>query len=149
MPENLFGSFDISMSFGLVEHFTYPQRLQVLKLHSGLIKSGGIAFVAAPNANCWPYRLFMVLSNILGYSFEKREIPFTRAEFKKNALPAGFNQFEIVGSSFIRDSAYFLFAKYISHLAKWKLILDITFLEIPTFFDDYFGYSLVFIGSKI
>lgn len=149
IPRNLLNTFDISMSFGLVEHFDYPLRRDVVKIHADLLKPDGISFIAVPNVYCLPYRFFMKLSQILGYSSEGGlEIPFSRLELKKIAVSAGFKTYEIVGSSFIRDSLYFLFTKYISHLTGWKLIIDISGFEIPSIFDNYFGYSLVLVGAK-
>jgi len=148
IAKDLLNSFDISMSFGLVEHFDYPLRRDVVKIHADLLKPGGISFIAVPNAYCLPYRFFMKLSEMLGYSSEGLEIPFSRAELKKIAISVGFETYEIVGSSLIRDSLYFLFIRYISHLTKWRLIIDLSSFEIPSFFDDYFGYSLVLVGAK-
>jgi len=147
-PKRLLNSFDISMSFGLVEHFDYPLREDVVKLHTDLLKPNGISFIGVPNVYCLPYRFFMKLSEILGYSSEGAEIPFSRSELRKIASSAGFKTYEIKGSSFIRDSVYFLFSRYISHLTKWRLIIDISPFEISSIFDDYFGYSLVLIGTK-
>jgi 2-polyprenyl-3-methyl-5-hydroxy-6-metoxy-1,4-benzoquinol methylase len=148
IPQNLFNGFDISMSFGLVEHFDYPLRRDIVKIHADLLKPDGISFIAVPNAYCIPYRFFMKLSQILGYSSEELEIPFSRSELNKIAVSAGFKSHEIIGSSFIRDSFYFLFVRYISHLTKWKLMIDTSSFEIPLIFNDYFGYSLVLIGLK-
>ena len=148
IPKNLLNAFDISMSFGLAEHFDYPLRRDVVKIHADLLNDDGISFIAVPNAYCLPYRFFMKLSGILGYSSEGLEIPFSRSELSKIAVSAGFKTYEIVGSSFIRDSFYFLFARYISHLTKWKLIIDTSSFEIPSILDDYFGYSLVLVGTK-
>lgn len=148
IPQNLFNGFDISMSFGLVEHFDYPLRRDIVKIHTDLLKPDGISFIAVPNAYCLPYRFFMMLSQILGYSSEELEIPFSRSELNKIAVSAGFKSHEIIGSSFIRDSFYFLFARYVSHLTKWKVIIDTSGFEISSIFDDYFGYSLVLIGTK-
>jgi len=148
ISKTLLNTFDITMSFGLAEHFNYPLRSDVIKIHANLLKSDGISFIAVPNVNCLPYRLFMKLSQILGYSSQGLEIPFSRSELKKIAISTGFKTYEIIGSSFIRDTFYFLFSRYISHLTKWRLIIDTGVFEIPSFLDNYFGYSLVLIGAK-
>lgn len=148
IPRNLLNTFDISMSFGLVEHFDYPLRRDIIKTHADLLKPGGISFIGVPNVYCLPYRFFMKLSQMLGYLSEGLEIPFSRSELKKIAVSVGFKTHEIIGSSFIRDSFYFLFTRYISHLTKWKLMIDTSGFEIPSIFDDYFGYSLVLAGAK-
>lgn len=148
LPENFLNRFDISMSFGLAEHFNYPLRRKVIKIHADLIKPDGVSFIAVPNVHCLPYRLFIRLQKIFGYSQGEKEIPFSRRELKRIADSVGFKTYEVVGSSFIRDSFYFLFSRYISHLTKWRVIVNISSFEIASIFDDYFGYSLVLTGSK-
>jgi SAM-dependent methyltransferase len=149
MPDDLLNCFDISMSFGLVEHFSYPLRRQIVRAHADLIKPSGISFIAVPNTYCLPYRLFMKLSEILGYSKKGEEIPFSRGELKRIADSVGFKTYEVVGSSLIRDSFYFLFSRYISHITKWRVIINTSSFEVPSILDDYFGYSHVLIGTKV
>lgn len=148
IPRDLPCTFDISMSFGLAEHFRYPQREEVIKIHANLLRPGGVSFIGVPNKFCLPYRFFMKLCDILGYKSEDIEIPFSRSELRAIAKCAEFKNYEITGSSFIRDSFYFLFSRYISHLTGWRVIVDISILEIPTILDDYLGYSLVLAGFK-
>jgi 2-polyprenyl-3-methyl-5-hydroxy-6-metoxy-1,4-benzoquinol methylase len=148
IPRNLLNSFDISMSFGLAEHFDYPLRQEIVRMHFNLLKPRGISFVAVPNKFCLPYRFFMKLSCILGYPSEGMEIPFSRSELGKIANALGFAKYEIVGSSFLRDSVYFLLTRYVSHLTKWRYIMDTSIFEMPTILDDYLGYSLVLMAKK-
>ncbi len=144
---NVLNKFDISMSFGLAEHFAYPQRQTVFDIHARLLNNKGVSFISVPNIYCLPYRIFMGLSKMLGYC-SIGEVPFSRLELKNIASLSSFKSFEIVGSSLIRDSVYFLLARFISHLSKWKVMLGTTKFEIPSILDDYFGYSLIFIGYK-
>jgi 2-polyprenyl-3-methyl-5-hydroxy-6-metoxy-1,4-benzoquinol methylase len=148
IPPRLLNSFDISMSFGLAEHFNYPQRLEVIKIHKELLKPEGISLIGVPNKYCFPYRFFMVLAKLLGYALKEIEIPYSPAELKSIAAQAGFSSYNVAGSSFLRDSVYFLCTRYISHLSHWKLILDTSPFEIPLVFDDFLGYSLVLMGEN-
>ena len=115
IPNYLINNFDISMSFGLAEHFKYPQRQQIFNFHFILLKEKGISFISVPNAFCFPYRiahLFLKLFN----KFPLLEIPFTHAELKKNAYLAGYKSCEIVSSCFINAFDEFLIKKYIVFL---------------------------------
>ncbi len=115
LPKYLMNSFDISMSFGLAEHFKHPQRQQIFNFHFILLKEKGISFISVPNAFCFPYRiahLFLKLFN----KFPLLEIPFTHAELKKNAYLAGYKSCEIVSSCFINAFDEFLIKKYIVFL---------------------------------
>ncbi|MBN2119686.1 MAG: class I SAM-dependent methyltransferase [Candidatus Omnitrophica bacterium] len=147
IPDDLIGKFDISMSFGLAEHFTYPERIDIFDIHKSLLAERGISFVAVPNKDCFAYRVFMWLSDILGYS-DIMEIPFTRKELKKIAESIGFSSYSLVGSSVIKDSIFFLLLRYILHLLRWRIMINTRYLEVPTIFDDYFGYSLVLVGRR-
>lgn len=148
VPKELLGKFDISMSFGLAEHFTYPQRKTIFQVHRDLLNNRGSSFVEVPNKYCLPYIIFKKLAQFLGYWSVGLEIPFSRSELKKNAILTGFKNYEVVGSSFLRDSVYFLFARFISHLTRRKIIVDTSSFEIASIFDNYLGRSLVLIGSK-
>lgn len=148
VPKELLGKFDISMSFGLVEHFTYPQRKTIFQVHRDLLNNKGSSFIGVPNKYCLPYIIFKKLAQLLGYWSVGLEIPFSRSELKKNAILAGFKNYEVAGSSFLRDSVYFLFARFISHLTRRKIIVDTSSFEIASFLDNYLGGSLLLIGTK-
>jgi 2-polyprenyl-3-methyl-5-hydroxy-6-metoxy-1,4-benzoquinol methylase len=148
IPKELLGKFDISISFGLAEHFTYPQRKTVFQVHRDLLNNRGSSFVEVPNKYCLPYIIFKKLAQFLGYWSVGLEIPFSRLELKRIADLAGFKTYEIVGSSFLRDSVYFLIIRFISHLTKWRIIVDTSCFEIASIMDNYLGHSLILIGSK-
>lgn len=148
IPGSILGSFDVSMSFGLAEHFDQPLRRQIFRVHADLLAPEGLLFVAVPNKACFPYRFFMRLCDMLGYRSQTIEIPFSRGELEGAAVDLGLNKAMVFGSSFIRDTAYFVCTRYISHLTGWKTIIDTSLLEIPTFLDDHLGYSLVLSGVK-
>lgn len=148
IPEELMGKFDISMSFGLAEHFTYPERKTIFQIHRDLLNNKGCCFVEVPNKYCAPYIIFKKLAQFLGHWSTAEEIPFSRSELKKNASFSGFKNYKVVGSSFLRDTIYFLFVRFISYLAKQKIIVNTSFFEIPSIFDNYFGRSLVLMASK-
>lgn len=147
IPGNLLNNFDISMSFGLAEHFAYPQRQQIFDAHFLLLKQNGLSFISIPNAFNLPYRVSLMAFKLCR-KYKLLEIPFTRAELKKIVHLTGYRAYEIIGSSLLKDSFYFLFAQFVACLSKWKLMVDTTGFEIPTVFDDYFGYALILVGHK-
>jgi 2-polyprenyl-3-methyl-5-hydroxy-6-metoxy-1,4-benzoquinol methylase len=153
IPPNLLNKFDVSMSFGLAEHFTYPQRQQIINSHYILLKQGGLSFISVPNAFCFPYRLAQMALRLF-HKFQLLEIPFTRSELRKIAHSIGYQPYEIVGSSFftaideflIRNAMHFV-AKRIGIKSSLKRSDNIK-EEKETIFDDYLGYSLILIGYK-
>jgi SAM-dependent methyltransferase len=69
-------SFDVAMSFGLVEHFLPANRGKAIRIH----RAGRIGIVAVPNALCVPYRLWkLVLEGTRRWPYGL-ERPFTKGE---------------------------------------------------------------------
>ena len=48
-PERLLGSYDISCSFGLCEHFLGRERQEVVAAHLRFLRPGGVAIIGVPN----------------------------------------------------------------------------------------------------
>lgn len=155
LPADLKGSFDITMSFGLAEHFAGAERREIICAHKMLLKSGGISFISVPNALCFPYRIYKKASELAGLWEIGDERPFSRAELRRLANEAGYNEIELFGGSFLHDFNYFLFGnakRLLLNLAKRRSIrseMDFKVKkEIPSFLDDYLGYSLVLVGFE-
>ena len=148
MPIELLGKFDISMSFGLAEHFDFPQRKAIFQIHKALLNERGICVIEVPNKYCLPYRIFKKVAESFGYWATGPEITFSRSELKRIALASGFKDCKILGSSFMRDSFYYLFARIMSRLTNHRWIPDASRFEIASFLDNHFGRSLVLIGMK-
>jgi 2-polyprenyl-3-methyl-5-hydroxy-6-metoxy-1,4-benzoquinol methylase len=154
LPSSLKERFDISMSFGLAEHFKYPQRQQIFQAHYFPLKEKGLSFISVPNAFCLSYRLSQIMLMAL-HKFPFLEIPFTRSELRKNIQAAGYESQQIIGSSFIAAFDYFILQNAANFINKRicrrpcgkppnKKITK----EKSTFFDDYLGYALVAVGYK-
>lgn len=150
-PAELHGRFDLSMSFGLAEHFLNEERRAVLRSHFQLIRSGGMAVVSVPNAWNFPYRLYK-------YSAEKRgtwgvglEYPFTRGELASYCKQENVASMDIFGDSFLTSVDYF----FLKPIARKLCLIEAKPLEsgripkeIPTPLDNYFSYSLVLCAVK-
>jgi len=61
LPKDLLGRFDVSMSFGLCEHFLGERRHRVVGAHVELLNASGIAMVNVPNRFSPLYRAWMGL----------------------------------------------------------------------------------------
>lgn len=96
----LCAQFDIAMSFGLAEHFTGTDRVQIFQSHLDALKPGGIAFVSVPNAFCPPYRLFKWVAQTSGRWKLGEEHPFSRGELEKICAQLGVTRYSIFGDSF-------------------------------------------------
>jgi 2-polyprenyl-3-methyl-5-hydroxy-6-metoxy-1,4-benzoquinol methylase len=89
LPENLRGSFDISMSFGLCEHFLGHRRRDVVAAHIALLRPGGIAMINVPNRLSPVYRLWMKVAKARGTWVLGTEVPFSAGEMCDLAKMSG------------------------------------------------------------
>jgi SAM-dependent methyltransferase len=80
LPPSIEGKFDLSMSFGLAEHFLDDRRRGILKAHLDVIREGGLTFISVPNAHNPPYRLHKWITERTGRWSVGEEYPFTRKE---------------------------------------------------------------------
>jgi 2-polyprenyl-3-methyl-5-hydroxy-6-metoxy-1,4-benzoquinol methylase len=60
-PE-LHDKFDISMSFGLTEHFKGTSRVAITKAHFDVLKKGGLTFISVPNKYNLPYWIWRLVT---------------------------------------------------------------------------------------
>ena len=80
LPELVRERFDVSMSFGLAEHFLGERRRQVVAAHLQALRPGGLAFLAVPNRHAPVYRLWMGALKRRGTWPLGTEEPFTATE---------------------------------------------------------------------
>lgn len=140
--ENSFlSSYDIFMSFGLVEHFlNRSERGEAIRTHYDVPKPGGILFISVPNKRCPHYRLALYSEKVISEHnkgvLHKEEEPFTYRELKTFGESLRLKHIEIFGSSFF-DFSYNPLLKFIN-LGNAGL----------RFFDDYLAYTIIFSGVK-
>jgi SAM-dependent methyltransferase len=89
LPEELKDGFDISMSFGLCEHFLGRRRRDVVAAHIDLLRPGGIAMINVPNRLSPVYRLWMKAAKARGTWTLGTEVPFSAAELCELAKMGG------------------------------------------------------------
>ena len=89
LPDRLRGAFDVSMSFGLCEHFLGERRRAIVAAHLEVLRPGGIAFIGVPNRHAPVYRLWMATLKRTGTWPFGTEEPYTAAELAGLARAVG------------------------------------------------------------
>jgi 2-polyprenyl-3-methyl-5-hydroxy-6-metoxy-1,4-benzoquinol methylase len=89
LPDEIQGGYDISMSFGLCEHFLGERRRAVVSSHVELLRPGGIAMINVPNRLSPIYRLWMKVAKARGTWVLGTEVPFSADEMCDLAKMAG------------------------------------------------------------
>jgi len=149
----LLDCFDVSMSFGLIEHFQGTNRQQIVQVHFDVLKSGGLTFISVPNKFCPPYRLFKSVAQRTGKWPFGEEYPTSRGELAALAKRSGASMAWILGSSlfssfdFVNPLKAFAIVRRILRL---KDNLDTAKLrpERGTFLDSYLSYALILAAHK-
>jgi 2-polyprenyl-3-methyl-5-hydroxy-6-metoxy-1,4-benzoquinol methylase len=100
LPESLYGKFDVSMSFGTIEHFMQPHlRQKSVETHFKLLKNDGLSFMSVPNKICPHYRLYSFMINTAKLARGPLEKPFDTFELNSRAEVAGYRYHETFGTS--------------------------------------------------
>jgi hypothetical protein len=89
LPESLLGAFDVSMSFGLCEHFLDERRVEVVRAHLRPLRAGGVAMLGVPNRWSPVYRLWIGVLMARGSWPLGTEVPFSVGELRRLAIAAG------------------------------------------------------------
>ena len=88
------GRFDVSLSSGVIEHFTGSDRLRVVRAHLDVLKPGGLAIISVPHSRCPPYRLWKAYLQIRRWWPYGVEIPYSRREIASLARKSGLVDIE-------------------------------------------------------
>lgn len=89
LPDALRGAFDVSMSYGLCEHFLGERRQAVVAAHLEVLRPGGLALIGVPNRHGVVYRVWKKTLTATGSWPLGTEEPFTAAELTALARRAG------------------------------------------------------------
>ena len=89
LPDGLRGAFDVSMSYGLCEHFLGERRLAVVRAHLDVLRPGGLALIGVPNRHGIVYRAWKKALTATGSWPLGTEEPFSAAELATLARSAG------------------------------------------------------------
>jgi SAM-dependent methyltransferase len=101
LPAELRAAFDVSMSFGLCEHFLGERRGAAVAAHLELVRPGGLVFIGVPNRYAPAYRLWMATLKRRGSWPLGTEEPFSAAELASLARAAGGEPLQPVFGSFL------------------------------------------------
>lgn len=152
LPNELIGSFDVAMSFGLSEHFTDAERRALIENHVRLTGSGGISFNSVPNARCIPYRIFKFFAELLGAWSVGEEFPFTRSELRNlaEAQRRSISKDFFIGSSFWESFKFLnpLLPLYYYTGIRPKIRTKKVPPQRGTGLDEYLGYALIYTVVK-
>jgi threonine dehydrogenase-like Zn-dependent dehydrogenase len=153
LPAEQIGVYNISMSFGLSEHFRGPARVAINKAHVDVLKAGGLTFISVPNRFCPPYRLFKVVAQAVGKWSFGEEYPYSRGELLSMGRAVGLNHLRVFGGSLPSSFDFvnpFKASALVQRVLRLSSTQDISRLrpEKGTFLDGYLSYALVLSGKK-
>ena len=100
LDNSLMNKYDVSLSFGLVEHFKDKQRLDSIKAHHSVLKEGGLSYFSVPNKNFPSYKIYKFISELTGDWPVGVEYPFTERELYSLTERASFNKIQTIISDY-------------------------------------------------
>lgn len=165
LPADLRGRYDVSMSFGLAEHFLGEQRRAILDAHFQLLKNNGITFISVPNAHNPPYRLHKWITERTGRWAVGEEYPFSRRELESYCGMLNVEEYGFFGDSLWRSKKFLNPIKWIPRRKKRKQTPSgapgttdraatrwrtrrLPRRERGTSLDERFSYALVLWGTR-
>lgn len=150
IPRELYGKYDISMSFGLTEHFLGAERVAIHKAHFDVLRKGGVSFISVPNKYNLPYRLYKFLAEITGKWRVGEEYPFSRAELASICGQIGVKEFFIFGDSLAASFNLINPVSIARKLFGIRANTDVGSIkrEKGSSLDQYLSYALVLCGKK-
>jgi 2-polyprenyl-3-methyl-5-hydroxy-6-metoxy-1,4-benzoquinol methylase len=138
-------AFDISMSFGMAEHFRGDERIKAIKAHFDVLKNGGITFISVPNKYNPPYRFYKFVSELTNRWTVGEEYPFSRREMRNIVKGMNPKEYFFFGDSFISSFNFFLRTPFIR---KYLTIRQSEKAETKCLLDQYFSYSIVLYAMR-
>lgn len=167
LPDRLRGQYDVSMSFGLAEHFLGEDRSAVLNAHFELLKDRGLTFISVPNAHNPPYRLYKWITERTGRWSVGEEYPFSRREFEEYCGALNIDDYGFFGDSLWRSKKFLNPLKWLPRRKKKQQANTaadgppgepaapkrlrrrrLPRRERGTSLDAYYSYALVLWGSR-
>lgn len=169
LPDNLIGKFDVSMSFGLTEHFQGKQRLKINQVHFDVLKKGGLSFISVPNRYNLPYRLYKFAAELSGKWSFGEEYPYSRGELEDICQQIGIKDYSFFAdclwesfgfinpfkplknklSKLLHKSAQIKKEQAVNKkINRLKIEKNKTKQQKGTFLDEYLSYALVLCGKK-
>lgn len=150
LSADVVGRYNVSMSFGLTEHFKGPDRIKINKAHFDVLRKGGITFISVPNAYNLPYRIFKFIAECVGKWNYGEEYPYTRNELRHLCRTIGVAENLIFGDSFFSSLNFVNPISVAQRVFKWENRLATSSIkkEKGTVFDQYLSYALILYAEK-
>ena len=158
-------TYDVSMSFGTVEHFFGIDRQDVFEIHYRVLKKGGITVIWVPNKYGMLFHFGVYARRLFNKNISPvDETPFDRKELLKRSRSAGFTNIKIIGGELLQnDFSQFIInyqrmlklwpyrKKFISALDAKKELLKSMILNKKKIkpWNNYFSYPLILVAQKI
>ncbi|MFN2468633.1 MAG: class I SAM-dependent methyltransferase [Gaiellaceae bacterium] len=139
LPAEVRGAFDLSMSFGLCEHFLGERRARVVAAHLEPLRPGGLALIGVPNRRAPVYRLWKGLMERRGTWTLGTEEPFGAAELASLARAARGEPLAPIYGSFAASVVNHGVNQALFKLGRGGLRLP----QVRTPILDRFAYELV------
>ncbi len=149
IPADLRESFDVSLSFGLAEHFTGDSRTQIIATHLELLRPGGLAIISVPNRHNLPYRFFRFVAERTGRWRVGEEYPFSRGELRRICREIGVDDVAFLGDSLLESARFLIPTRVKLWWERLRHRVGIPAVGVPgTLLDAYLSYSLVLVAAK-
>lgn len=155
LPQTL-KNFDVSMSFGTVEHYRYPARRDICQAHVNLIRPGGVAVISAPNLFFFPHEFLKAVLKLKGKWYLGYEGSFSRFEMFRMGNKLDLVGSKIIGSSFpggvkrykeiIKGTA--TFRRLFGDRDGMPVAMPNGDVQPDHWLDDYIGQDIVLMGMK-
>ena len=136
----LAGTFDVSLSLGVIEHFRGPDRLRAVQAHADVLRPGGLAIISVPHAACLPYCLWKAYLELRGWWPYGVERPYFRRELARLARSAGLVDIRLVGTAFLQSLG--------DHVCKTFLHRRPAWTDRPCPLDNAMGLNLLLLARK-
>lgn len=145
LPKALLGTFDVSLSVGLAEHFIGKKRRAILQSHLAVLKPNGLAILIVPNAFNPPYRIYKFVATKVNRWIFGEEFPFTHSELRQLAQSVGATDVTIKGDEFYSSIKFLLPANFLRRWFRVGLPTNAAKIrrEKPSIFDNSLGYNLI------
>jgi len=137
-PDSLTGHSDVSVSLGVIEHFTGADRLAAVRAHRSVLRPGGLAVISVPNAGCIPYRLWKAYLELRGWWPYGLEIPYSRRELRRLAEAAGFDRWRLRSTAFL----WSLGEQWSRTFLRWRP----GWTDAPSILDGVMGFNLMLLA---
>lgn len=154
LPSDFLGKYDVAMSFGTVEHYRYPRRLDICRAHVDLVKPGGVVIISTPNIFFLPHEILKVLLSMRRKWFLGYEGSFSRHELRRVGRKLSLHDLQIVGSSWLADLRRYAwimrdtqtFRRWFSWGGRSHLVTT-SRPQTHQWLDDYLGHDIALLGS--